>query len=240
MNKSQKIEILNKAKSFFRNNIAANHVKNTAKLKELKEFNINPFLVTYLSNYLTGNHDPKSIAKALIYPRVLGTSINTSFGTHVQKFCSEVLDGFGSVVAGIDIEFIDTIDGRKKYCQIKAGPNTINKDDIDTIDQHFNTIKNLARTNNKPLQINDLIVGVLYGTNDELSSHYKVINKTYPVIPGQVFWHRLTGDSEFYFDLINSFGEVAIEADSTELLDDVINKLASNISKNEIFDNLYD
>jgi hypothetical protein len=31
------------------------------------------------------------------------------------------------MVAGIDIEFIDAIDGRRKYCQAKLGPNTITR-----------------------------------------------------------------------------------------------------------------
>ena len=129
MNNKDKQYILNKAKDFFKEVIVENHKKNTQKLK-LKDFNINPFLVKYLANYLTGSSNPEDIAKALVYPRVLGTSINTSFGTNLQKFCTTTLEGFSSTTSGIDIEFIDHIDGRKKYCQIKAGPNTINKDDI--------------------------------------------------------------------------------------------------------------
>ncbi|HJG21866.1 MAG TPA: hypothetical protein K8V64_02150, partial [Enterococcus durans] len=37
-------------------------------------------------------------------------------GKHVYK---------GSLSSGIDIEFVGRIDGMKKYCQIKAGPETI-------------------------------------------------------------------------------------------------------------------
>lgn len=84
-------EIIQKAKDFFRNEIALNHIQNTKKLTKLKEFNLNPFLDKYKASFLTGNDDPLSIAKALIYPRVLGT-------------------------AGIDIEFIDKTDGHRKYC----------------------------------------------------------------------------------------------------------------------------
>jgi len=85
-----------------------------------------------------------SIARALVYPRILGTSIATSFGQNIQRFCTEVLSGFGSAISGVDIEFIDQLDGRKKYCQVKSGPETINKDDIETISRHFLGIKGIA------------------------------------------------------------------------------------------------
>lgn len=80
---------------------------------------MNPFLNKYLANYLTGNDDPKSVSKALIYPRVLGTSINTSFGSNLQKFINTTLEGYGSTTTGMDIEFIDKLDGRKNTVKLK-------------------------------------------------------------------------------------------------------------------------
>lgn len=229
MTEQERREILIKAKVFFKENIVVNHLKNTKKLKKLSEFSPNPFLTKYLANFLTGNSDPKSIAKSLIYPRVLGTSINTTFGNQMQFFCSTVLDGFASTTSGIDIEFIDQIDGRKKYCQVKSGPNTINKDDVTTIINHFADIKNIARTNRLELSFTDLIVGVFYGTPEELNGHYKSIDKEYPVYIGEEFWHRLTGDREFYYHLINSISEVALEVNSAKLLEEVIEDLAKEI-----------
>ena len=227
--KKFKVEIIEKAKTFFRTEIADSHKKNTYKLRNLSEFTLNPFLDKYKANFLTGDDSARSIAKALVYPRVLGTSINTTFGTKLQKFCSSILDGFASTTSGIDIEFVDMIDGRRKYCQIKAGPNTINKDDVDTIDKHFLAVKNLARTNNLNIGFNDLVVGVFYGEPDELSSHYKKISQTYPVHIGKDFWHRLTGDEDFYYKLTNAIGDVATEYDAREVLEDVIDTLAKEI-----------
>lgn len=63
----------------------------------------------------------KDALEEIIEARSLGTSINTSFGTNLQKFCSDILSGYASTTSGIDIEFIDFIDGKRKYCQIKAG-----------------------------------------------------------------------------------------------------------------------
>jgi hypothetical protein len=233
MNAIQKLdnnEILKKAQTWFRDVLVENHIKNTAKLQNIKEFKINPFLIMYLANFLTGNSSAESIAKALIYPRVLGQSISTSFGSNIQKFTNDVLGSLGSVVNGIDIEFIDAVDGKKKYCQLKAGPNTINKDDVETIKQHFDGVRNLARTNNLDIGLNDLIVGVIYGENEQLSANYKNIERKhhFPVIVGQNFWHRLTGDKKFYFNLITAFTEVANEADASQLLEETIKELAQS------------
>lgn len=234
-----KEEILNKAKMWFKNNIGENHIKNTIKLVNPKEFKINPFTVVYLANYLTGNSKPKSIAKALIYPRVLGTSITTSFGTQMQSFASNVLDSFGSTTPGIDIEFIDQKDNLKKYCQLKSGPNTINKDDVETIAGHFIKVINLGRTNNLQLGFDNLIVGVFYGIDKELSSHYKRITSQYhyPVFIGQEFWERLTGEEDFYHDLIEALGSVALEANYLDELEEVINELAETPEILKIADN---
>ena len=181
------------------------------------------------SHFLKGNDKPRSIAEALILPRILGSSINTSFGMRIQKLISELFEGFGSTTPGIDIEFIDALDGRKKYCQLKSGPNTINYDDVETIFGHFQSTINLARTNNLDIGVNDMIVGVIYGEEQELSSHYKNINTKYPVIIGKDFWYRLTGKENFYFDLIDAVGEVALEVDGTSVLNETINILTKEI-----------
>ncbi|MGC1205772.1 MAG: PmeII family type II restriction endonuclease [Flavobacteriaceae bacterium] len=230
MEEKERIILLDKAKNFFRNEIVEKHIiAGCKRASKLKNYNINPFLMKYLANFLKGNDDAKSIAEALVLPRVLGSSINTSFGMQIQKLISELFEGFGSTTPGIDIEFIDVLDGRKKYCQLKSGPNTINFDDVETIFNHFNGIVNLARTNNLNIGINDLIVGVVYGETSELSSHYKKINEKYPVYIGKDFWHRLTGKEDFYLDLIDAVGEVALEVDGTKVLHQTIEALSKEI-----------
>ena len=232
MNESDRLRILENAKQFFRDEIVDVHINKACKnAGKLKSYNVNPFLFKYLANFLKGNDTPRSIAEALIYPRILGASITTSFGMKIQKLVSQLFEGFGSTTPGIDIEFIDETDGRKKYCQLKSGPNTINHDDVETIFGHFKSTINLARTNNLNIGLNDLIVGVVYGEEVELSSHYQRINEKYPVFVGQTFWHRLTGKEDFYFDLINSIGEVALEVDGTEKLEETVQNLAREIEE---------
>lgn len=232
MDINQRKQIIKNAKIFFRNEIVQNHIDRACKrASKLSEYNVNPFLFKYLANFLTGNDDSESIARALVLPRILGSSINTSFGMKIQSLISFLFQGLGSTTQGIDIEFIDAIDGRKKYCQLKAGPNTINHDDVTTIINHFNGVRALARTNNLNVGINDMIVGVVYGEETELSSHYRRIGNTYPVIIGKDFWHRLTGKDDFYYELIDAIGEVALEVDASKVVEETIKTLAIEIEK---------
>jgi len=228
MIQAEKEIILKKAQKWFKESIAENHIKNTKKLKDASKFDINPFLAVYLSNFLTGKAKPEGIAKALVYPRALGTSITTSFGTNIQRFTNEVLSSFGSTTAGIDIEFIDQVSKNKIYCQLKSGPNTINKDDVETIAGHFKKVIHLGRANNLRITHDDMVVGIIYGDAASLNGHYKRITADYhyPIYIGQDFWYRLTGDKDFYTDLIHAIGKVAAQADFTDELKEVIKELA--------------
>lgn len=225
MTEEQKLSIIESGKQYFREIIIPNHLKGLQRLK-LKDFKINPFLVNYLAAFLCGNTEPKSLAKALVYPRILGTSISTSFGQNIQIFISSLaqIAGNASGIDGIDIEFIDALDGRKKYCQCKAGPQTINKDDVATVLGHFTHLQNKARLDRLDVNITDMIVGVLYGEPDELSGNYKNIDKTCPVYCGAEFWEHLTGDPQFYHRLAKAFGEV-VEEDSIDGSHMILNKI---------------
>jgi hypothetical protein len=222
--------VLEKAKDWFRARVIEAHRERTKKLQRPSEFNINPFLAPYLSAFLTGDVTAEGIAKALVLSRALGSSISTSFGQNLQTFISEVLgDAYGSIISGIDIEFEDKVDGRKKYAQLKLGPNTINKDDVTTINNHFRDIRNLARTNQVHINATDLVVCIMYGTEQEISSHYKKLRDTlnYPLFIGDDFWHRLTGDPDFFEKLVTAISQTLGEVNSTEEIAQVIAKLAT-------------
>ncbi|MDE6345709.1 MAG: restriction endonuclease [Muribaculaceae bacterium] len=233
MTEEQKKAIIESGKNYFRTFIIPKHLENLQKLR-LKSFDVNPFLINYLAAFLCGNTKPESIAKALVYPRILGTSINTSFGQNIQIFISQLAQvaGCASGIDGIDIEFIDALDGRKKYCQCKAGPQTINKDDVDTIFGHFKRLIGKARLDRMPLQMDDMIVGVLYG--EKISANYKTIATTYPVYCGAEFWEHLTGDVTFYYELARAFGDV-VEKDGingSSLILQKIEEIAEEIKNN--------
>ena len=231
-------DLLEKIVIYFEKYIFQNHINASLTThSKLKSYNINPIVVKYLSKVLEGNYSPEGISKALYYPRVLGTSINTSFGTRIQNMFVELEIAEGSKIKGMDIEFIDKIDKRKKWCQLKSGPNTINSEDVQPLIKKFTTTINLARTNNsfKGVSNNDFIVGVLYGEISELSMHYKEIDKVHPVIIGKDFWHRITGFSNFYSGLVKELHQSINNLDTKDIMNKGCEELASEISKSPLF-----
>ena len=114
----------------------------------------------------------------------------------------------------------------------KIGPNNINKGDIKTIMHNFVDIRNLARVNHLPISGNDLIVGVLYGTHADLNNHFIKIFQHYPIYTGADFWHHLTGQPDFYLELIGAIGEVALEVDGRDRMEAAISLLAADIAAN--------
>lgn len=124
----------------------------------------------------------------------------------------------GSLIPGMDIEFVDKKDKRKKWCQLKSGPNTINSEDVKPLIKKFTDTIRLAKTNNSKLSNTDFIVGVLYGETTELSMHYKLIDKTHPVFIGKELWFRITGFPNFYDQLVKALHKSISNLDTRELI----------------------
>ena len=231
-------EILDQAQSYLKEHVFSTHGgKNLDKASRLSSYKLNPFLTRYLANFAFGDASAENVAKALLYPRMLGTSISTSFGSGVQKMVTSIIPGaVGSMVDYMDIEFDDQIDGRRKYCQLKAGPNTINSGDVQPMIEKFTKALQRGRGNFRDLKSTDLIVGVLYGERTELSQHYGVINEQYPVFIGTEFWERLTGSDQFYSELIGVIAELAESYNSSGAISNALANLASEIRDSGVLD----
>lgn len=231
-------ELLLKVVRYFEINIFENHINASLKKhSKIKNYSINPIVVKYLSKVLEGNYTPEGVAKALFYPRVLGTSINTSFGTNIQKMFIKLNLAEGSAIKGIDIEFFDKIDGRKKWCQLKSGPNTINSEDVNPLIKKFTNTIRLARTNDALLgsNNNDFVVGVLYGEQAQLSMHYRKIDEIHPVIIGRDFWHRVTGFPNFYDGLVTELHKIINNLDTKEYITKGCEELSNEIRNSDLF-----
>jgi hypothetical protein len=233
-----KAELTKRIVEYFDDKIFKNHIESSLNThSKLSSYSINPIVVKYLSKVLEGNYTPEGVAKALYYPRVLGTSINTSFGTRIQSMFVELGMADGSMIKGMDIEFMDKIDNRKKWCQLKSGPNTINSEDVGPLIKKFSDTINLARTNSALKGINntDFIVGVLYGEQSELSQHYRKIDLTHPVFVGREFWHRLTGVPDFYDGLVVQLHKSIDSIDTKDMINKGCENLANEIRLSPLF-----
>lgn len=227
-------DYIDAAVRFFREEIAPNHLANIEKL-DLSEFQLNPFLDKYKGNMLRGEITPRSIAEGLVYPRVLGTSLNTTFGNKAQKFVATVLGPVGSGIDGMDLEFIDRVSGVKMYCQVKAGPNTINADDVRPILDKFTKARRLLSTNHESTYPEQFIIGVLYGDPRDLSGHYRRIKETHPVYIGQEFWYRVTGEIDFYDRLTDAIGAEAVSFDGAAAIERAVARVARDIKSHPGF-----
>jgi len=120
---------------------------------------------------------------------------------------------------------------------IQSGPNTINSEDVKPLIKKFTDTINLARTNRAFTNVNntDFIVGVLYGEQSELSMHYKVIDKTHPVVIGKDFWHRVTGFPKFYDGLVEELHLLIENIDTQNLINEGVEKLAEEIASSQLF-----
>lgn len=88
-----------------------------------------------------------------------------------------------------------------------------------------------VRLDRIPLQMDDMIVGVLYG--ERISANYKTIATTYPVYCGVEFWEHITGDKIFYYQLAKAFGEVVEEdeIDGSALIMQKVEDIAKEITE---------
>jgi hypothetical protein len=240
-------ELKQKIHEYFRVEFAEVLKAKIEKGYPLDDFNVNPFTLVALSGGVLGEPSISNMARALIYPRVLGTSLNTSFGDKMQKLCVAFLGAEASGVPGMDFHFDDKVSGGRVYMQLKAGPNTINKDDVDPILVKMLTAYRLLRQNMAGQNIPLFAMGIAYGTIDEISGHYKKIQSSsvggqegVPIYIGKDLWHRITGNPNFYVELVNIFVELFKNEDSSEALERAVSALAIEIQDRYFTDGKFD
>lgn len=204
--------------------------KNIQKLKKANNFEINRYLAPYVSQALTGEITALGIARGLVQGRAMVTSLNTSFGDRMQIFIiDQIKQAVGSAIAGIDIEFVDCMDGERKYAQVKAGVSTINKDDVAPIVSKFKTIRSKARRDGVRINEDQTVICVLYGDKTSLSANYKkLIEEGVDVYVGDDFWERLTGEKGMEQRLFKACLNAASKAEVKSLIEASIEELAKD------------
>ena len=221
-------------KQYFKKEFADIILKKLTDKHGLPSFNVNPFLIAALSKGVLGEATPLNMARSLLYPRVFGTSISTTLGDKLQKFCI-LMGARASSTPGMDVEFEDKVENRPLILQLKAGPNTINSGDVQPILKDMDSAYRLLRQNRSD-NIPVFAIGVFYGAHDDISSHYKKIEGSsvggqlnIPILVGKDFWQRLTGDENFYLDLIQIFMDLFEQEDYSGLFNADLKNLANQI-----------
>ena len=213
-------------------------IRRSSKLKELsqlKNHDLNPLLDIHKAVYAYGADSHVNLARALIIPSIIGTGLNTSFGNIIQKdYLLKFDNDKASGVSGLDIEFHHATDNLDIYCQLKAGVNTINADDVKPILNKFNKAINLIRTNGGPaIPQEQVIVGVFSGKYENRNGHYKKIeNSNHPVLVGKDFWEAITGEESFYDDLAITLQDYQRKhSNHTSEIEDAVKLLANELTK---------
>ena len=129
------------------------------------------------------------------------------------------------------VSFTDLANSKNKVPRISLNPSLLpayNADDVKTIHDHFASTRRLASTNRIEIALSDMVVGVLYGDDSQLSAHYKKLrnDQNYSVCTGKDFWLRLTGDDVFFDKLITEFIEQTKKLEPSKLVEEVIEELA--------------
>ncbi|MDM7540008.1 PmeII family type II restriction endonuclease [Leuconostoc mesenteroides] len=236
MNNNQKIpsetELLERAQSFFEEKFMKNQ-KAAFKKLSLDKIKYNPFLIRELASRISDTIDANSVAKALVYPRVLGTSANTAFGSNTQNMIVEIMgQDVVSNVSGMDIEYHSPVTGDYRWAQLKAGPNTINKNDIAPMENDFQKAQNLAKQNrNTRFTFNSPVCAILYGEHDQVSSVYKTMesNGKINILVGEEFWYDLTGYKDFYQQLIKSIKQASQSISLKPTIDEAVTRIEKEI-----------
>ncbi len=213
------------AKKFFAEKLIPAGVAKIKKSKNPATFKkTNPFLSPFQAKLMFGNTSDRSVNQAHIHLRV-GSSLATIYGGKIQELCLEVFGATGSG-NGFDIEFTDATDGRTKYCQLKAGPVTLSPSAPDAITKRFFDFIKSHGKNMEYIPNSDCVVGVTFGDYSMLSSHYKKIeNFGFPVIVGEEFWRRITGEKMFYARLVEVFAEVVNETSFDGVISSAVDEL---------------
>ena len=212
--------------SFINDHISEFHDNRLNALKKIDISTIikrkNPYLFK-AKNVKTCEEFVKSLTDAY-----LSSQEETIFGEFLEKLaiyvCHETMGGYKSGIVGIDLEI--NIDAIRYIITIKSGPNWGNSSQIRKMKENFTSAKKILRTQNAGMQV-IAINGCCYGKDDapDKGEYFKYC--------GQRFWAFISGDENFYLDIIEPLGYCAKEKNEVfyDEYGKLINKLTMSFSK---------
>ena len=189
---------------FINNNIAEFHENRLKSLSNLRLDKVlkkkNPYLFR-AKNIQTSGELVKTIVDAY-----LSSQEETIFGGFLERVaifaCGNTMGGYKSGMEGIDLEIIK--DNIRYIITIKSGPNWGNSGQIIKMKDNFKKAARILRTQNSGINVVS-INGCCYGVDN------KPDKGDYIKLCGQRFWQFITGDDNFYLDIIEPLGYKAKE-----------------------------
>jgi hypothetical protein len=171
---------------------------NTVQRIRLKDFNINPFLFRLLSEQM-GLNDARSILKFLLHERFERGAV-TSAGDMFQKLAAIFCEPTG--VEGADL--LKRKEGRYYYIyiQVKAGPNTVDKDACIKLSRDLRSAQR-----RHPGSIT--VFGMAYGSEEQVSNIVRSYLDVDMKLIGKDFWAFISDDPDCLVELYEIAGEVA-------------------------------
>ncbi len=169
---------------------------NTIQRLRLRDFNINPFLFRLLSEQL-GTKDARSIVQFLLRER-LEQGIVTSSGDMFQKLALIFCKPTG--VEGADL--VKEKEGQTYYIQLKAGPNTVDKDACQIISEK---LRSAQRRHRGAITV----FGMAYGSEEQISSIVQKYLDADMKLIGKAFWEFISDDPDCLQEIYEIAGEVA-------------------------------
>lgn len=205
---------------FINSNISEFHSNRINALRDLDIDSIilrkNPYLFKAKNIHNCGDL-VKSLTDAYLSSRE-----ETIFGEFLEKLaifvCHEELGGYKSGICGVDLEF--NFNDARYIVSIKSGPNWGNSSQITKMKENFKTAKKTLRTQNSNMNV-IAVNGCCYGKDDhpDKGDYFKYC--------GQRFWEFITGDENFYTEIIEPLGYQAKEKNDAffQEYDKLINNL---------------
>jgi hypothetical protein len=185
-------------------NIAVFHQKRIQSLDSLQLNRVlqrkNPYLFR-AKNVRTADELVRGIVDAHI-----SSNEETIFGDWLEGLAihinSKVYGGIKSGILGIDLEFDHA--GKRHIVSIKSGPNWGNSSQISKMIANFKTAQRTLRTSNSDVQV-VAVNGCCYGQDDQpdKGDYFKYC--------GQRFWEFVSGDSNFFLEIVEPLGHKALE-----------------------------
>lgn len=158
---------------------------------KLENLDLNPFLLRLL-----GLNTPREIAEFMVSQRT-ERGVVTSYGIRIQTIAKVFATGTGA--EGADI--MKEKNGKRHYIQMKAGPNTPNKDLVAMINR---LLRGAVRRNRGSVPL----LGMTYGKRKRVSSIIQRYSEVDWLI-GREFWTFISDDDEFAKELFKLIVDVA-------------------------------